>query len=234
MLFVRRLALKRRGILLEPVQGEGGVRVMGRAFIQAMREIANEHNILLLFDEVQTGIGRTGYFYGYEKYGVEPDILASAKGLGGGFPIGACLAMERAASGMTAGSHGSTFGGNPLAMAVGNAVLDVVLEDGFLQDVRDKSLLIKQKLASVGDEFPDFIEEIRCEGFLIGLKVRPAQGEVIGALIAEGLLTAPAGDNVVRLLPPLNVSTTEIDEAIDIIRRAAAGMKSGEPATTLN
>ena len=218
------------GILIEPVQGEGGVRVMSREFVRACRKIADEENFLLLFDEVQTGIGRTGYFYAYESFGVEPDILASAKGLGGGFPIGACLATAEAASGMTAGAHGSTFGGNPLAMAVGNAVLDVVLAEGFLAEVRDKSLLVKQKLASVRDEFPEIFEEIRGEGLLIGLKVKPAQGDLIAALIGEGLLTAPAGDNVVRLLPPLNVSVDELDEAVDILRRAASDIKSRDMA----
>ncbi len=222
------------GILLEPIQGEGGVRVMPHGFVRQLREIADEQKILLLFDEVQTGIGRTGYFYAYEKFGVTPDILASAKGLGGGFPIGACLATALAASGMDAGSHGSTFGGNPLAMAVGNAVLDVVLDEGFLEEVRDKSLLIKQKLASVGDEFPEIIEEIRGEGLLIGIKVKPQVKLVIDALIGEGLLAAPAGENVVRLLPPLNVSVDEIDEAVDIIRRAAAGIKSRDMARTSN
>jgi len=212
-------------ILVEPVQGEGGVRVLDPAFLKSLRDVADEFGILLILDEVQSGIGRTGYFYAYENAGIEPDILASAKGLGGGFPVGACLATKSAAIGMTAGTHGSTFGGNPMAMAVGNAVLDVVLEDGFLEDVRLKSLILKQKLAALSDEFPDIIEKIRGEGFLIGIKVKPALGDIIDAIIEQGLLVVPAGDNVVRLLPPLTASTDELDEAVQCLHEAFAGFK---------
>jgi len=211
-------------ILIEPVQGEGGVRVLEPTFLKSLRQIADDHGILLILDEVQSGIGRTGYLYAYQNAGFEPDILASAKGLGGGFPIGACLATREAAIGMTAGTHGSTFGGNPLAMAVGNAVLDVVLEDGFLEDVRHKSLILKQKLAALGDEFPEIIEQIRGEGFLIGIKVKLPLGEVIGGIINEGLLAVPAGDNVVRLLPPLTASVQEFDEALQCLHRAMVGL----------
>ena len=214
------------GILIEPVQGEGGVRVVPSKFLKELREVADEQGLLLIFDEVQTGIGRTGQLYAYENSDCAPDILASAKGLGGGFPIGACLATSEAAKGMVFGSHGSTFGGNPLAMAVGNAVLDIVLEDGFLEDVRHKALLLKQKLAGLADEFPDIIEDIRGEGFLIGIKVKPPVGDVVDAIIVEGLLVVPTGDNVVRLLPPLNASMDEFDEAVQCMERALSRLMS--------
>lgn len=216
------------GILIEPILGEGGVQVVRGDFLRALREIADEQGLLILFDEVQTGVGRTGHFYAYENSGMEPDILASAKGLGGGFPVGACLAMREAAKGMTAGSHGSTFGGNPLAMAVGNAVLDIVLEDGFLEEVRHKALVLKQKLAATADEFPGIIEEIRGEGFLIGIKVKSPVGDVVKAVMDEGLLTAPAGDNVVRFLPPLNTGLDELEAAVQSVRRAASGLSSAK------
>ena len=208
-------------ILVEPIQGEGGVRGLPHGFLAELRAIADEQGLLLVLDEVQTGIGRTGHLYAYETSGVTPDILASAKGLGGGFPIGACLATREAAIGMTFGTHGSTFGGNPLGMAVGNAVLDVVLGDGFLDEVQYKSLVLKQKLAALGDEFPDVIEQVRGEGFLIGIRVKPPVGDFIGAVISEGLLVVPAGDNVVRLLPPLTASVDELEEAVQCIYRAA-------------
>ena len=214
------------GILIEPVQGEGGVRVVPSRFLKDLREIADVHGLLLIFDEVQTGVGRTGQLYAYENSDIAPDILASAKGLGGGFPVGACLATSEAAKGMVFGSHGSTFGGNPLAMAVGNAVLDIVLGDGFLEDVRHKALLLKQKLAGLGDEFPDVIEEIRGAGLLVGIKVKPPVGDVVSAIIAEGLLVVPAGDNVVRLLPPLNASVNELDEAVQCMERALSRLMS--------
>src|SRR5690606_6460603 len=161
-------------LLIEPVQGEGGLREVPAALLRRLREICDERGLLLIFDEVQCGVGRTGKLFAYEWSGVAPDIMAIAKGIGGGFPMGACLATEEAAKGMTAGVHGTTFGGNPLAMAVGNAVLDVVLEDGFLDDVSRKSLLIKQGLASVADEFPGVIEEIRGTGLLFGVRLSGA------------------------------------------------------------
>ncbi|WP_182085384.1 aspartate aminotransferase family protein [Aureimonas sp. ME7] len=211
-------------ILIEPIQGEGGIRVVPAAFLAAIRELCGEHGLLLIYDEVQTGIGRTGRFFAYESSGVAPDILASAKGLGGGFPVGACLATAEAAKGMTAGTHGTTFGGNPLAMAVGNAVLDVVLSEGFLEEVRRTALLFKQSLASLKDRFPDVVEEIRGEGLLIGLKPRLPNTQVVEALRASLLLAVPAGDNVIRFLPPLVVTADEVREAMERIEAAVAGL----------
>jgi acetylornithine/N-succinyldiaminopimelate aminotransferase len=207
-------------ILIEPVQGEGGVRVLPPQFLKALRQLCDDNGLLLMVDEVQTGIGRTGKLFGYQFAGIEPDIMALAKGLGGGFPVGACLATAEAAKGMTAGSHGSTFGGNPLAMAAGNAVLDVVLAPGFLDRVRHNVLLLKQRIAELKDRHPDVIAEIRGEGLLIGLRTVIPNGQVVDALRAERLLTVAAGDNVVRLLPPLIVGEAEIADAVERIDRA--------------
>ncbi len=209
-------------ILIEPVMGEGGVRVVPRAFLRALRELCDEHGLLLIFDEIQTGIGRTGQMFAYEHAGVTPDIMALAKALGGGFPIGACLATAEAAKGMTAGTHGSTFGGNPLAMAVANAVLDVVIADGFLERVQQNALKFKQKLAELKDRHASVIAEVRSEGLLIGLRMVPPAGAMVDELRAENMLAPAAGDNVVRLLPPLIVGEEEIAEAIARIDRACA------------
>ncbi len=214
-------------ILIEPIQGEGGVRTPSPRFLKALRQLADEHGLLLLFDEVQTGMGRTGHLFGYQKVGVTPDVMAVAKGLGGGFPVGACLATAEAAKGMTAGTHGSTFGGNPLAMAVGNAVLDVVLAPGFLESVRDKALLFKQRLAEVKDRHPAVLAELRGDGFLIGLRAMVPAGELVDALRAEKMLSVAAGDNVVRLLPPLIASEEELGEALDRLDRAATRIEQG-------
>ncbi|MGO4833040.1 aspartate aminotransferase family protein, partial [Rhizobiaceae sp. 2RAB30] len=208
-------------ILIEPVQGEGGVRPVPVASLKRLRELCDKNDLLLIFDEVQCGIGRTGKLYAYEWSGVAPDIMAIAKGIGGGFPMGACLATDAAASGMTAGVHGTTFGGNPLAMAVGNAVLDVVLAPEFLDEVSRKALLMKQGLAAVADEFPDVFEGIRGTGLLLGLKCRVPNTKVNMALRDEKLLAVPAGDNVVRLLPPLTITDEEIREGLARIRAAA-------------
>ena len=215
-------------ILIEPVQGEGGIRVVPAQFLEKLRALCDRHGLLLLLDEVQSGVGRTGKLFAHEWSGVAPDIMAIAKGIGGGFPLGACLATESAAAGMTAGVHGTTFGGNPLAMAVGNAVLDVVLEDGFLQSVRDRALVARQALASVVDEFPQVFEEVRGTGLFLGLKCRAANTVIVGALRAARLLAVGAGDNVVRLLPPLTVSDEEIRVAIERIRAAAAALAASE------
>jgi acetylornithine/N-succinyldiaminopimelate aminotransferase len=169
-------------ILIEPIQGEGGVRVVPPAFLRALRELCDKHALLLVFDEVQTGIGRTGELFAYQRAGVVPDVMALAKALGGGFPIGACLATADASKGMTTGTHGSTFGGNPLAMAAGNAVLDVVLAPGFLDHVRRMSLLLKQRLAEIKDRYGLLIAEVRGEGLLIGLRMVPPAGEMVDAL----------------------------------------------------
>ncbi|MBS3648559.1 aspartate aminotransferase family protein [Pseudaminobacter sp. 19-2017] len=208
-------------ILIEPVQGEGGIREVPAQAMRRLRELCDQHGLLLIYDEVQCGIGRTGKLFAYERSGVAPDLMAIAKGIGGGFPMGACLATEEAASGMTPGVHGTTFGGNPLAMAVGNAVLDVVLADGFLEAVSRKSLLLKQGLASIADEFPDVVEEVRGVGLLLGVKCRVPNTRMMATLRDEKMLSVTAGDNVVRLLPPLIVSDDEIRDALGRIRAAA-------------
>ena len=211
-------------ILLEPVQGEGGIRPFPNASLRRLRELCDKHGLLLIFDEVQCGIGRTGKLYAYEWTAVAPDLMAIAKGIGGGFPVGACLATEEAASAMTAGVHGTTFGGNPLAMAVGNAVLDVVLEEGFLDEVSRKALLMKQGLAAIADEFPDVIAEIRGTGLMLGLKCTMPNTKVNMALRDQKMLAVPAGDNVIRLLPPLTTTDADIQEALARIRAGAASL----------
>ncbi len=221
---------KTAAILIEPIQGEGGVRVVAPQFLKELRQICDERGLLLVLDEVQTGIGRTGELFGYQRSGIAPDIMALAKALGGGFPVGACLATAEAAKGMTAGTHGSTFGGNPLAMAVGNAVLDVVLGEGFLDNVRKTSILLKQRLAELKDRYPTVISEVRGEGLLIGLRAVVPQGDLVNELRAEKLLTVAAGDNVVRLLPPLIAGETEVGEAMNMIDRACARLARAQPA----
>ena len=208
------------GILIEPIQGEGGVRVAAPNFLRALRQLCDQHELLLMFDEVQTGIARTGEMFAYERSGITPDVMALAKALGGGFPIGACLATAEASKGMTVGSHGSTFGGNPLAMAVANAVLDVVLADGFIERVRRTALLLKQRLAELKDRHASVIAEVRGEGLLIGLRMIPQASEMIDELRAEKMIAVGAGDNVVRLLPPLIIGDKEIAEAVACIDRA--------------
>jgi acetylornithine/N-succinyldiaminopimelate aminotransferase len=210
------------GILIEPIQGEGGVRLVANQRLRALRQLCDERGLLLIVDEVQTGVGRTGKFFAHEWSGMAPDIMAIAKGIGGGFPMGACLATAEAASGMTVGVHGTTFGGNPLAMAVGNAVLDVVLEPGFFEHVERMSLLLKQRLAELKDRHPAVIAEIRGQGLLLGLRLNVPNTEFVNAALAQKLLTIGAGDNVVRLLPPLIVADAEIGEAVDRLDRACA------------
>jgi len=215
-------------ILVEPVQGEGGIRVLPNVCLKGLRQLCDDKGMLLIFDEVQTGVGRTGKLFAHEWTGVTPDIMATAKGIGGGFPLGVCFATEEAAKGMTYGVHGTTFGGNQLAMAVGNAVLDVVLEEGFLEHVRQAGLLLRQRLAELQDRFPDIIEEVRGEGLMLGLKTRMAPGEFAAALRGEKLVTIPAGDNVVRLLPPLIISEDEIREGVRRIEAACVGLSAGK------
>ncbi len=215
------IGLETAGILIEPIQGEGGVRPVPPSFLAFLRRVCDERDLLLVFDEVQCGMGRTGRLWAYEGTGVAPDILASAKGIGGGFPLGACLATEDAASGMTAGTHGSTYGGNLLAMAAGNAVLDIVLAPGFLDAVRDKGLRLKQKLAAVVDLHPEIFAEVRGEGLMLGLKCRVSPAEMAKAMRDEKLLVVGAGDDVVRFIPALVVSDAEIDEAIARTEAAA-------------
>jgi acetylornithine/N-succinyldiaminopimelate aminotransferase len=209
-------------ILIEPIQGEGGVRVASPEFLRGLRQVCDQHGLLLIFDEVQTGFCRTGELFAYHRSGVAPDIMALAKALGGGFPVGACLSTADAGKGMTAGTHGSTFGGNPLAMAVGNAVLDVMQKPGFLDHVRRISVLLKQRLAEIRDRYPSVISEVRGEGLLIGLRVVPPSSELVDELRAEKMITVGAGDNVVRLLPPLILSEAEMSEAVNRIDRACA------------
>jgi acetylornithine/N-succinyldiaminopimelate aminotransferase len=209
-------------ILIEPIMGEGGVRVVARAFLRALRELCDQHGLLLIFDEVQTGMGRTGQLFAYQRVGVTPDIMALAKALGGGFPVGACLATSEAAKGMTAGTHGSTFGGNPLAMSAANAVLDVMLAPGFLDRVRKNALLLKQRLAEIKDHYPSVIVEVRGEGLLIGLRALVPAAALVDALRAEKMIAVSAGDNVVRLLPPLIIGEAEIAEGIARLDRACA------------
>src|SRR5271154_559217 len=216
------------GILMEPIQGEGGVRSAPHAFFRALRELCDQHGLLLAFDEVQTGMGRTGDLFAYTRVGVTPDVMSLAKALGGGFPIGACLATAEASQGMTPGSHGSTFGGNPLAVAAANAVLDVMLKPGFFEHAQRMSLLLKQKLASVVDRYPGVLAEVRGEGLLIGLKAVVPSGDLVAALRDEKLLTVGAGDNVVRFLPPLIVNEAEIEEAVQRLDRACAALSAGQ------
>jgi acetylornithine/N-succinyldiaminopimelate aminotransferase len=212
------------GVLIEPVQGEGGVRTAPPAFFRSLRQLCDDNHILLIFDEVQTGMGRTGDLFAYKRLGVSPDIMPLAKALGGGFPIGACLATAEGASGMTPGSHGSTFGGNPLAIAAANAVLDVMLKPGFFERAQKMSLLLKQKLASVVDRHPKVLAEVRGEGLLIGLKAVVPSGDLVNALRDQKLLTVGAGDNVVRFLPPLIVTEAEIEESVQRLDRACAAL----------
>jgi acetylornithine/N-succinyldiaminopimelate aminotransferase len=214
-------------ILIEPIQGESGIRHAGWPFLRELRTLADEEGLLLVLDEVQTGMGRTGKLFAYEWTGIEPDILAVAKGLGGGFPVGAILTTDEVGSAMTPGSHGTTFGGNQMAMAAGNAVLDIILAEGFLDEVQRKALLLKQRLAEIVDLNKDIIEDIRGEGLLIGLKCNIPNGQLVGALIDQRLLTVAAGENVVRLLPPLIASEAEISEACDKINAACAALRAG-------
>lgn len=210
------------GVLLEPVQGEGGLRVFPPDFLRRVRALCDARGLLLVLDEVQCGVGRTGKFLACEHAGVTPDIVALAKGLGGGFPIGACLATHEAAKGMTAGAHGSTFGGNPLAASVGEAVLDIVLAEGFLDRVARLGALLGEKLTMLAASWPDVIADVRGEGLMFGLKTHAPNGEFAAAARAENLLTVLAGDNVVRLLPPLIVNEQQIVDAAQRLDAACA------------
>lgn len=217
-------------IVIEPVQGEGGIRPVPIRFLRELRALCDEKGLMLVFDEIQSGMGRTGKLFAHEWAGVEPDIMAIAKAIGGGFPMGACLATDEAAKGMVPGVHGTTYGGNPLAMAVGNAVLDVMLEDGFLEAVRDKALRFKQGLASIVDRYPDVLAEIRGEGLMLGLKCVVPNTTLVKELYANHMLTVPAGDNVVRLLPPLTATDEEIAIALERIEKAAENLSGGDRA----
>ncbi|HMK80151.1 MAG TPA: aspartate aminotransferase family protein [Xanthobacteraceae bacterium] len=209
-------------ILIEPIQGEGGVRVPSNQFLKSLRALCDQHGLLLIFDEVQSGMGRTGELFAHQRVGVEPDIMAVAKALGGGFPVGAFLTTKEAGKGITAGTHGTTFGGNPLAMAAGLATLDVMLEPGFLDRVKQVGLLFKQRLAEIKDRYPNVIAEVRGEGLLLGLRCVVPNTQLVDALREEHLLAVGAGDNVVRLFPPLIVSDAEVGEAMGMLDRACA------------
>ncbi|MDA0305837.1 MAG: aspartate aminotransferase family protein [Proteobacteria bacterium] len=209
-------------ILVEPLQGEGGIRPMALDYLRGLRKAADEFGVLLMFDEVQCGMGRTGKLFAHEWAGIEPDVMALAKALGGGFPIGAVLAKEGPAAAMTAGSHGSTFGGNPLACAVGNAVLDVILEDGFLDRVDKVARRFWKKLEALVAAHPKIFESVSGAGLMLGLKCVPENIVVVKKLMDGGLLTVGAGDNVVRMVPPLIIEDSHVDEALAIIDKAAS------------
>ena len=209
------------GILVEPIQGEGGIRAADLEFLRGLRTVADEFGLLLIFDEVQCGMGRSGKLFVHEWAGIAPDVMALAKGLGSGFPIGAILANEEAAGGMTAGSHGSTFGGNPLAMAVGNAVLDVILEPGFLERVEQVGAHARQAFEALVARHPEVYGGLRGRGLILGLECRVPNGEIMAAAMEGGLLTVAAAENVIRLLPPLIVEPAQIDEAVAILDRVA-------------
>lgn len=212
-------------ILVEPIQGEGGIRPLDPAHLRKLRDIADAHDLLLIFDEIQCGMGRTGKLFAYEWSGVSPDIMTVAKGLGGGFPVGACLASAKAASGMEVGVHGTTFGGNPLAMAIAETVLDIVADEDFLQKVQDTAIYARQKIASLQDHHSSLIESVRGQGLMLGLKLKIPPATMVAALREENLLTVGAGDNVLRLLPPLIVTKADVDEACEAIDRACIKLK---------
>lgn len=210
------------GILVEPVQGEGGIRPLPDACLKGLRDLCDEHGILMMLDEVQCGVGRTGKLFAHEWAGITPDIMMVAKGIGGGFPLGAVLATQNAASGMTAGTHGSTYGGNPLACAVGGAVMDIVSDDAFLAEVNRKASLLRQKLEGLVASYPDVFDSVRGSGLMLGLKCKATNTDVVAAGYAQNLLTVPAADNVIRLLPALNISDEDIDNAVQKLGAAAA------------
>ncbi|HYH22389.1 MAG TPA: aspartate aminotransferase family protein [Azospirillum sp.] len=210
-------------ICMEPIQGEGGIRVGDTDFLKGLRAVCDEFGLLLFMDEIQTGMGRTGKLFAHEWAGVTPDVMAVAKGIGGGFPLGACLATEKAAVGMTPGTHGSTYGGNPLATAIGNAVLDVMLAPGFLAGVEKVGRALHRRLAALVDAHPRVYTEVRGHGLMLGLKIDDAVANtaVVDRLRANGLLAVAAGDNVVRLLPPLIIEDAQVDEAVAILAKTA-------------
>ena len=208
-------------LMIEPIQGEGGLRPMQPEFMRALRRLCDERGMLLILDEIQTGMGRTGKLFAHEWLGFTPDIMPIAKGIGGGFPLGACLATAEAAKGMTAGTHGSTYGGNPLAMAVGIAAMGLATAPGFLEHVQKMGSYLSQQLARLVSEHPHVFEEVRGQGLMIGLKMRVPNTEFVAKARAAGLLVVGAGDNAVRLLPPLIIEESHIREAIAALGAAA-------------
>jgi len=209
-------------VLVEPVQGEGGIRPLPEACLKGLRDLCDETGVLMVLDEVQCGMGRTGKLFAHEWSGVTPDIMMVAKGIGGGFPLGAVLATENAASGMTAGTHGSTYGGNPLACAVGGRVMDLVADDAFLADVNRKAGLLRQRLEGLVASHPDVFDSVRGSGLMLGLKCKATNTDIVRAGYDQGVLTVPAADNVIRLLPALNIPDEDIVEAVARLDRAAA------------
>jgi acetylornithine/N-succinyldiaminopimelate aminotransferase len=217
-------------LLIEPIQGEGGVRTMTPEYLRALRNLCDDTGMLLIFDEIQTGVGRTGKFFAYDWLGFMPDIMTVAKGIGGGFPLGAVLATAEAAKGMTVGTHGTTYGGNPLAMAVGNAAIDLVLAPGFLDHVNKIANYLHQQLGALVAGHPDMFESVRGQGLMIGLKMKTPSADFIAAARANGLVVLPAGDNVVRMLPPLTLSEDEAREGMDLLSKTASRMDAQKAA----
>ncbi|MFT5067228.1 MAG: acetylornithine/N-succinyldiaminopimelate aminotransferase [Yoonia sp.] len=209
------------GILVEPILGEGGIKVLPDACLKGLRDLCDEHGILMMLDEVQCGVGRTGKLFAHEWAGVTPDIMMVAKGIGGGFPLGAVLATENAASGMTAGTHGSTYGGNPLACAVGGAVMDIVADDAFLAEVNRKASMLRQKLEGLIASHPDVFESVRGAGLMLGIKCKAVNMDVVAAGYDQNVLVVPAADNVIRLLPALNIPDEDIATAVEKLDAAA-------------
>jgi acetylornithine/N-succinyldiaminopimelate aminotransferase len=213
-------------IIIEPLQGEGGVKVIAPEFLRALRKLCDDKGLLLIFDEIQTGLGRTGKFFAYDGLRITPDIMTVAKALGGGFPVGAVLATAEAAKGMTVGTHGTTYGGNPLAMAVGNEAIDMILEPGFLDHVNKIANYLHQQLGGLVAAHPHVFESVRGSGLMIGLKMKTPSAEFIAAARANGLVVLPAGDNVVRLLPPLTLSEAEAREGIELLNKTASDLEA--------
>ena len=217
-------------LIIEPLQGEGGVRMVEPEFLRALRKLCDDSGMLLIFDEIQTGVGRTGKFFAYDWLGLAPDIMTVAKGIGGGFPLGAVLATAEAAKGMTVGTHGTTYGGNPLAMAVGNAAIDIVLAPGFLDHVNKIANYLHQQLGALVAGHPDLFESVRGQGLMIGIKMKTPSADFIAAARANGLVVLPAGDNVVRLLPPLTLSEDEAREGMELLNKTASQLDAQKAA----
>ena len=213
-------------LMIEPIQGEGGVRPADPDYLRALRKLCDENGLLLILDEIQTGVGRTGKFFAHEWLGIAPDIMTVAKGIGGGYPLGGVLATAEAAKGMTVGTHGTTFGGNPLGMAVGNAAVDLLLSPGFLEHVNRIANYLHQQLGALVAHHPDIFDSVRGQGLMIGLKMKVPAGDFIETARAEGLVVLPAGDNVVRLLPPLTLSDDEAREGIALLDKTASRLEA--------
>jgi len=217
-------------IIIEPLQGEGGVRVIAPQFLRGLRKLCDDKGLLLIFDEIQTGLGRTGKFFAYDWLGITPDIMTVAKALGGGFPVGAVLATAQAAKGMTVGTHGTTYGGNPLGMAVANEAIDMILEPGFLDHVNKVANYLHQQLGALVAAHPSVFEGVRGQGLMVGLKMKLPSSDFIAMARTNGLIVLPAGDNVVRMLPPLTLSEAEAREGIEVLNKTASQMEAEKAA----